>query len=112
MKAYLKLLIFSVLVLSAIACSEDDGPSAPTYSIKVTNTTTQSVDVFLSAESGSFKKLGNIPSGEFREYDLELEVNYLLRASWEGDSADQHFSEQAVSNSNPDIISLNFDIFE
>jgi hypothetical protein len=113
MKIIRNFFLLTVLIVGIVACSEEDEPQVQTYTIKVTNITAEAVDVFLSADGGSFRSRGTIPSGEFREYsDLELDVNYTLRASWEGNNADEYFSEQNISNSNPDIISLNYDIFE
>ncbi|MEJ2005453.1 MAG: hypothetical protein P8X57_10910 [Cyclobacteriaceae bacterium] len=114
MKNLTRILTIIFLSLSLYACGEDD-PSVPTYAIKVTNTTANTVSVFMAVDSDEvqFDYKGLIPSGEFREYtDLKLDVTYVLRASWEGEEADQFFNQHNITNKNPDIISLNFDIFE
>ncbi len=102
---------FSVIFLAG-ACSEDDEPDVQRYSIKVTNITNENAELFIAAGDGEFKSRGIIPSGEFREFnDMQLNVNYKLRASAEGSSSTDYFNEQAFQNSNPDVQSLNFDIF-
>lgn len=108
-----KYAIFLMLlsIVAILGCSEDDEASVPQYNIKVTNTTASNVVVFLSADGGQFVSKGNIPSGQFREFnDVVLSVNYTLRASLEGETAEDYFSEQQFMNSNPDVLSLNFDI--
>ncbi len=98
--------IFSVTLTS---CGEDD-PEVQTYQIKVTNITSQDVEIFISSNGGnSFSTKGTIPSGEFREFQMTLNVSYIVRASRSG-SANDFVQEIQVSNDNPDILSLNYDI--
>lgn len=100
-------MLFAVVLVS---CGEDE-PDVQTYKIKVTNITASDADIFISSNGGnSFSNKGTIPSGEFREYDLALNVSYTMRASPQGQTSEDYFDEHQISNSNPDIISLNFDI--
>jgi hypothetical protein len=79
----------------------------------VTNITNNAVDVFISSNGGnSFDSRGTIPAGEFREYRLTLNVSYTMRASWQGEPVGAFFDQHTISNDNPDILSLNFDISE
>ncbi len=105
-------LVTCLFVLLLLSCGEE-GPDIQTYKIKVTNVTSGDVDVYISSNGGnSFDSMGNIPAGEFREYTLALKVSYTMRAAWTGNSVEQFFDQQSVSNDNPQIISLNFDISE
>ena len=109
-KLFFLVTCLSVFLLSS--CGEDE-PEIQTYKIKVTNITSNDADVYISSNGGnSFESKGSIPAGEFREYTLALNVSYTMRASWKGNSVDQYFDQQLISNDNPDIISLNVDISE
>ena len=112
MKTQIKyFLVIAILFTTVLSSCGEDEPDVQTYKIKVTNITASDVDIFISSNGGSsFSNKGSIPSGEFREYDLALNVSYTLRASLQGETAEDFFNEQQISNSNPDVISMNFDI--
>ena len=112
MKTQLKyFLVIAMLFATVLSSCGEDEPDVQTYKIKVTNVTTNAVDIFISSNGGnSFSSKGTIPAGEWREYDMALNVSYTMRASLQGETSEDFFNEQQISNSNPDIISLNFDI--
>lgn len=106
---FLAITFFLLVVVSG--CSEDDA-DVQRYTIKVTNTTIKKVELFISTDGTTFVSRGLLPIGEFREFnDMAMSVNYTLRASEEGDSAEEYFNEQSFSNENPDVLKLNFDIY-
>jgi hypothetical protein len=105
------LLFLLCISISLTSCGEDDEEDPARYTAKITNTTLQNVEIFIASGAGSnFVSQGIIPSGEFREYQLVLSVNYTLRASVEGESVEEYVDEHVFSNSNPEVVSLNFDI--
>ncbi len=110
-RQHIFLAIALLFLFVVTGCSEDDA-NVPQYTIKVTNTTIKKVELFISTDGTTFVSRGLIPIGEFREYnDMAMSVNYTLRASEEGNSAEEYFNEQTFSNENPDVLKLNFDIY-